>query len=105
MSYESHDINVLYCQFRRSRNVSILDDQSNGDSVHKRLFTSYVRGQSFTDIDSDGVNIQRRDYILSFNRKKSFIFNCPFHKKLFLNPLSPNNGHLMCFNASTYDHL
>nr|BAJ41223.1 egg coat matrix protein [Asterias amurensis] len=59
-----------------SRNVSILDDQSNGDSVHKRLFTSYVRGQSFTDIDSDGVNIQRRDYILSFNQNFGFFFNC-----------------------------
>ncbi|XP_038055217.1 uncharacterized protein LOC119727422 [Patiria miniata] len=59
-----------------TRNVSLLTNETTGVGPNKRLFTSYVRGSNFTEPDSDGNDIQRRDYTLSFNDDFGHFFNC-----------------------------
>ncbi|XP_022084827.1 uncharacterized protein LOC110976117 [Acanthaster planci] len=59
-----------------SRNVSLTDNQIDGSGANKRLFTSYQRGSNFTEPDSDGNDIQRRNYVLSFDDDFGYFFNC-----------------------------
>ncbi|XP_071846845.1 uncharacterized protein [Apostichopus japonicus] len=51
----------------------ILNADQNG---LKRLFTHYRRGQTYSDNDIRGEELQRQDYTLAFDGNFGFFFNC-----------------------------
>lgn len=60
--------------FRREMNISrdeILNADQNG---LKRLFTHYRRGQTYSDNDIRGEELQRQDYTLAFDGRKKHIY-------------------------------
>ncbi|XP_006818313.1 uncharacterized protein LOC102807321 [Saccoglossus kowalevskii] len=56
-----------------TRNVSL---RSATKSDGKRLFTNYVRGQSYNTNDQYGNSVDRRDYTMRYQGHLGYFFNC-----------------------------
>ncbi|XP_070554713.1 uncharacterized protein [Ptychodera flava] len=56
-----------------TRNVSIVDAKEGN---FKRLFSSYVRGPTYSEPDQYGQNVTKRDYHMKYRGNLGFFFNC-----------------------------